>query len=133
MDKTDIDKLFELLKLLYPNARQVQAGNGVLKKTWRLVLEPYDYEAVKAATIDYARGNKFFPDPADLTMRCPVEAPKRETLRVVHREEDVDKLYAMAEEIEAKYSAVGIPGPSEALEMGWSFERWSLACSEAGI
>lgn len=133
MEQADVNRLFELLRQLYPNARQVQANNGVLKQTWGLVLEPYEYRQIRAAAIDYARGNKFFPDVADLTMGLPAAQRERSAPPVVHREEDVEKMAALAERLAAKYREAGVQPPSEAVEMGWTLERWSQACRAAGI
>ena len=63
MDKTERKKLFSLLRQFYPNAKQL---NPVTMTAWAAVLENYDYTPVKAAVLDYAAHNKYFPDLSDL-------------------------------------------------------------------
>lgn len=76
MDKTERKKLFSLLRQFYPNAKQL---NPVTMTAWAAVLENYDYEPVKAAALDYAAHNKYFPDLSDLLATLhkaqPVEEP----------------------------------------------------------
>ena len=64
MDKTDVVKLFSLLEILHPSGKK-PTGNPAIT-AWAMVLAPYDYEAVKAAAVKRARGNRFFPDPAEI-------------------------------------------------------------------
>ncbi len=73
MDKTERKKLFSLLRQFYPNAKQL---NPVTMTAWAAVLENYDYEPVKAAALDYAAHNKYFPDLSDLL--APVHAQQAE-------------------------------------------------------
>ena len=75
MDKIERKKLFSLLRQFYPNARQL---NAVTMTAWAAVLEGYDYAAVKAAVLDYAAHNKFFPDLADLLGSVPAAQPAAE-------------------------------------------------------
>ena len=63
MDKLERKKLFSLLRQFYPNAKQL---NAVTMTAWAAVLENYDYAPVKAAVLDYAAHNKYFPDLSDL-------------------------------------------------------------------
>lgn len=67
MDRNDTDRLFLLLAQFWPNKKV----DSDMKLAWSLALEPYGYADVKAAAIDYARRNKYFPDLADLTGGLP--------------------------------------------------------------
>ena len=66
MTKRDVEKLFSLLEQLFPEATR-KRKSPVRLSAWALALEPYAYEDVKAAAVEYARRKKFFPDIADLT------------------------------------------------------------------
>lgn len=72
MNRWDTDRLFTLLAQFYPNGRVTETK----KKAWALALEPYEYEAVKAAAVKYAAQNKYFPDLADLTGNLPQRGGK---------------------------------------------------------
>lgn len=72
MEKSDVERLFSLLECYYPNASQLK--NKRVQAAWCMAMEPYDYEAVKAAAVAYARRNKFFPDVADILSGLPEPA-----------------------------------------------------------
>lgn len=74
MDKAERKKLFSLLRQFYPNAKQL---NPVTMTAWAAVLENYDYTPVKAAVLDYAAHNKYFPDLSDLL--APLHAVQQGT------------------------------------------------------
>jgi len=63
MDNSAVKKLFTLLEQFYPNKKPSKN----LIAAWSLALEPYPYDAVKAAAVDHARKSKFFPDIQNLT------------------------------------------------------------------
>ena len=53
MDKRETTRLFRMLGELYPSAPEFSREESML--AWQLVLEPFDYEQVKAAAIEWAR------------------------------------------------------------------------------
>lgn len=65
MDKTDAGKIFDLLEQFYPNAAAIKDKKK--RYAWRLALEPYSFEDVRAAVLDYAAKGKYFPDLSDIT------------------------------------------------------------------
>lgn len=65
MDKPETVKIFDLLQQFYPQAAALKDKKK--RYAWRLALEPYAFEDVKAAVLSYARKGKFFPDLSDIT------------------------------------------------------------------
>lgn len=53
MDKRETTRLFRLLGELYPTAAEFTREKSML--AWQLVLEPFAYEDVKAAAVEWAR------------------------------------------------------------------------------
>lgn len=64
MDKRETTRLFRLLQQLYPNAVKFTEEEAML--AWQLVLEPFAYDEIKAAAVQYARINRHPPDPQEL-------------------------------------------------------------------
>lgn len=78
MTTSDAKKIARLLAAAY------SASSVIGKDTvpmWCVVLEPYKYEDVRAATVRYIATHKYYPRPAELLagLAPPSEAPKRET------------------------------------------------------
>ena len=67
MTKEDIDRLFRLLEIYFPNSPKVR--NNTLKSAWLLVLEPFDPSEVKKSLVSQLRESKFFPDPQSIAVR----------------------------------------------------------------
>lgn len=65
MTKGDVDRLFSLLRELYP--RQPQSETAERKLAWFLALEPYEYEAVRAAALAHARKSDYYPSVSEIT------------------------------------------------------------------
>lgn len=65
MTKGDVDKLFALLRELYP--RQAQQETAERKLAWFLALEPYDYDAVRASALAHARKSGYYPSVSEIT------------------------------------------------------------------
>ena len=70
MTKGDVDKLFSLLRELYP--RQPQSETAERKLAWFLALKPYEYEAVRAAALAHARKSDYYPSVSEITAGLPV-------------------------------------------------------------
>lgn len=73
MTRNDIENLFALLQIYFPNSGKPKDKR--LKSAWLLVLEPFSPEAVKTALAEHLRESTFFPDPQAIATRCPA-APK---------------------------------------------------------
>lgn len=69
MTEKDMDGLFDLLKLYFPNSPKT--GSNTLKKAWLLILEPYGRGDVKQALLKLLRANEHFPDPQKIAALCP--------------------------------------------------------------
>lgn len=69
MTAKDIDDLFDLLRLYFPNSPKT--GSSTLKKAWLLILEPYSRGDVKQALLRLLRENEYFPDPQKIAVLCP--------------------------------------------------------------
>ena len=84
MDREERQRIYTLLSQFYPNAKQLQSRETLT--AWGMVLERYDYEAVKASVLDYAAKSRFFPNLSDLTAGLtPAAAPeKKEQPRTAH-------------------------------------------------
>lgn len=82
MTKSDIDNLFALLEIYFPNSQKTR--NRQIKSAWALVLEPYDPKSVKSALVEHLRESKFFPDPQAIAVKCAmstgVKAGKNESV-----------------------------------------------------
>lgn len=68
MTKDDINGLFELLRIYFPNAGKT--ADNRLKAAWLLVLEPYEPQDVKRAVVEQLRSSPHFPDPQSIAVRC---------------------------------------------------------------
>ena len=68
MTAKDVDGLFQLLEIYFPNSSK--AKNKTLKSAWLLVLEPFPPEEVKRALAEQLRESRFFPDPQAVAVRC---------------------------------------------------------------
>lgn len=73
MDRTDIERLFNLLRIYFPNSRKT--GDEKLKSAWLRLLEPYSSEVVQKAVTDALRGNVNFPDPQKIAVLCEAAEP----------------------------------------------------------
>lgn len=79
MTREETKKLFQLLAALHPTTPPAMDSTTVA--VWQTVLEPWDYEAVRAAAIQRARTTALSPRaPGDLAKDLPgPEKPRRET------------------------------------------------------
>lgn len=64
MTKDERRKIYHLLSQFYPNAKQLK--DNVFLTAFALALERFSYDDVKKSVVDYAIGNKFFPDVSDI-------------------------------------------------------------------
>lgn len=73
MVREDIERVFALLKIYFPNSRKT--GDKQLKSAWLRLLEPYSPETVQKAVTDALRGNVNFPDPQKIAVLCETAEP----------------------------------------------------------
>lgn len=131
MTRQDTEKLFELLMALSVTWKPKK--NAAL--AWTLVLEPYDYETVKAATIRLQRKTAQIPLPAEIVREIEAQeaasAPEtEETDEPTPQEAEALKLYKI---ICATRKAKGLPEHlSEAHEYGMTAAELADKYDEAG-
>lgn len=133
MDKDERQKIYTLLSKYYPNARQLKDKHTLL--AWGYALQRFPYEAVKNAVIDYATGNKYFPDLADIT------APLAHSIRVdrpspgTARDAQLCALWRREmDRLRPLRRAAGLPvSPEEARAAGMSAARWWQQLEARGL
>ena len=129
MDRKDIGRLFNLMRKLYPNARRFSDDETML--AWHLVLEPFSYDEIKAAAVDYARANPHPPDPNELCGRYVVNEPVPE---IPDSDDAVEQLRTRWYERVKQRRALGLPATiTEAVEQGLSSAQWLAALDMAGV
>lgn len=79
MTKSDVDKLFSLLRELYP--RQPQSETAERKLAWFLALEPYGYADAKEATLAHARESDYYPSVSEIVNRIPKDEKEKNNNR----------------------------------------------------
>lgn len=72
MDKNDVEKLWTLLKELYP--RQKQKDTDDRRLAWELALKPFSYGAVRQAALAHARKSDYYPSVSELVGNMPRES-----------------------------------------------------------
>ena len=65
MENGEFEKIWRLMGILWPNAAAKKSE--VDKAVWRKALAGYTMQSVSDRIMAYAKGNKFFPDLADVT------------------------------------------------------------------
>lgn len=135
MNRKDMDNLFELLEIYFPNSKKTR--NKTLKSAWFLLLEPFDPETVKQALVDQLRENKFFPDPQSIASRCPPVLNKVGGYNNWWRQPSWQrqrKLLDKYAELAEKWRKCGIPSTlEEARSSGLSAEDWDRMTTECGL
>lgn len=136
MTAKDIDDLFALLKLYFPNSPKT--GSKKLKNAWLLVLEPYGRGDVKQALLKLLRTNAYFPDPQKIAALCPPppeENRQKKPPQVSQLElEEMRKFRAKWDRLVALRREAGIPATiREALAAGMVEEDWLDILAERGL
>lgn len=134
MEKKDIQRLFNLIETIYPNARQ-QPRTPADLEAWTLVLEPWAYEDVKQAVIVRARENRFYPDVYELAALLPKPKTPKAEENPMPEPSDVylEKFYAKYEALYERWKAAGVPTPSEAKKQGMTYADWESIAKGAGV
>lgn len=126
MNEADRKKIYTLLSKFYPNARQLQ--DRATLTAWGYVLENYPYDDVKAAVLEYAARNKYFPDLSDITGGLaplssepitPRHTPMGETER-----RHLAQIEAWQREWHEELRAKGLPNFREATQAGLTPGQW---------
>lgn len=133
MDKQDITKLFALLGMIYPNAKN-QTGS-VAVTAWQMILEPWNYEDAKQAVILRARENPFYPNPSELVPYLPKpETPNEEEAPMPEPSDAyLEKFHVREGEQRERWHEVGIPTPSEARKQGMTYAAWCALADMRGV
>lgn len=138
MTKEEIGKLFELLKIYFPNARKLEDER--LKSAWLFLLEPYRPETVRQAVAAALRESTYFPDPQKIAVRCqalePVQTPAKEA---EPRGNGLDWMAPYVRKLAARCSereeeqlhAAGCLTWPEAEAAGMEFSAWSREYHQA--
>lgn len=137
MNEADRKKIYTLLSKFYPNARQLQ--DRATLTAWGYVLENYPYDDVKAAVLEYAARNKYFPDLSDITggleasKPAAVSAPS--AFRALSPSERRQMLWsiAFARQLKATLAKAGLPTSAEAALQGMTYAQWHAAVEEARV
>lgn len=137
LTKEDVDNLFELLKLYFPNTQKVHSR--VLKNAWHLLLEPYGPNDVKEALTAQLRENRNFPDAQAIAVKCSafaVSTPETNAARCAPPTpaelKSHEKLISWQEQWHEELRQLGLPTLREALERGTSPRDWRLQLEGAG-
>lgn len=135
MVREDIERLFDLLKIYFPNSRKT--GDKQLQAAWLRLLEPYSPETVQKAVTDALRGNVNFPDPQKIAVLCETAepAPKELAAPVDYQRRYgetawmapyISKMAAnISREDAEEIHAAGLLTWGEAEKQGISFRDWS--------
>lgn len=130
MTAKDVDGLFQLLEIYFPNSPKVKSKT--LKSAWLLVLEPFPPEAVKRALAEQLRESRFFPDPQAVAVRCKLPPRTEQPAHTDSTQGDYSKeLNAMMTRLGPWYEAYkkalhdhGLPTAVEAKLSGISVLDW---------
>lgn len=125
MTKSDVGKLFSLLRELYP--RQPQPETAERSLAWFLALEPYTYEAVRAAALMHARRSDYYPSVSEIAAGLPVQEMQEKKPRGEH----AWMAQYMTPEYEARFPSSGVS--KYAREHGLSWDQAKSKMPENGL
>lgn len=135
MVREDIDRLFDLLKIYFPNSRKT--GDKQLQSAWLRLLEPYSPETVQKSVTDALRSNVNFPDPQKIAVLCetaepapkelpPAGNPQRTYKDTAWMAPYIRKMAAdISREDAEEIHAAGLLTWGEAEKQGVSFREWN--------
>lgn len=133
MDRTERQRIYDLLSRYFPNARQLKD-----KKTltaWGLALERFAYHDVKRAVISYAISNKYFPDVADITAGLAIADPAADAAPATPNRCGAVQARAAALFRQMLTERLGAHSLAELhrCTTGADYLRWSRECGAAGV
>lgn len=138
----EVNKLFDLLKDLHGKDKTRDKRTLAI---WATFLEPWSYSQVRAAAVERARSNRYYPDPGELTaflpaLDTPAGATKPQAVRGTDARQKAaqDRLFSrMREECERLIPlrrAAGIPATAEeAMAVGMTSLEWWRTLEAAGL
>ena len=138
LTREDTDKLFELFAFYRPKDPRLR--DNALRAVWALTLAPYSVDDVREAVVSYFRTQKYWPDPTDISSRCPQpELPKTQnfptpapTARYI--DPAVEALRERWQELRRQCRAAWVPGTWEdAKKAGLTWEAWMDILDERGL
>lgn len=127
LTREDTDKLFELFAFYRPKDPRLR--DNALRAVWALTLAPYSVDDVREAVVSYFRTQKYWPDPTDISSRCPQpETPKTQSLPTPtarYIDPAVESLRERWQELRRQRRAAGVPGTwEEAQKAGLTAATW---------
>ena len=128
MDREERQRIYTLLAQFYPKAKPLQSKETLT--AWGMVLERYDYEAVKASVLDYAAKSRFFPNLSDLTAGLTPAAALERAEEKPRTANPQMKPY-MTPEYEARFCDSGVSKYARAHGIPWEEARQAMQKEEA--
>ena len=135
MTREDTEKLFELLAFYRPKDPRLR--DNALRAVWALTLAPYSVDDVREAVVSYFRTQKYWPDPTDISSRCPQPAqtphqPPPPTGG--YKDPVIEKLRVRWQELCCQRRAAGLPATwEEAKKAGLTTAAWMENLEERGL
>lgn len=131
MNRSNVNGLFELLRIYFPNNKKLDSET--LKSAWLLLLEPYSTDIVRKAVVDALRESTNLPDPQKIAVKCEAIEPAERPSPSIENQSDyvwmipyIRKLAAAVTEQEAdEIHAAGLLTWGEAEAKGADFREWN--------
>ena len=137
LNTKEMDALWEMLGILRP--KDARLRNETLKLVWSRALEPYAWSDVHEAVLTHFRTQKYFPDVADITGRCPQPREPEALEAMRYRQPTAGERQRTAEMVcrwrsyRAALEAAGLPSLSQAQANGMRCADWDALTQGAGI
>lgn len=136
LTREDTDKLFRLLAFYRPNDPHLK--DNALRAVWALTLAPYSVDDVREAVVSYFRTQKYWPDPTDISSRCPQpETPKTQSLPTPtarYIDPAVESLRERWQDLRCQRRAAGVPDTwEETKKAGLPAAAWMDILDERGL
>lgn len=144
MTTAEVKKLFDLLRDLHGKDKPRDERTTAI---WAAVLEPWSYKQVRAAALERARENRYYPDPAELTEYLP-QIPRKtaagatrpqvtgasDAVAKAKQEAAYAAWFAAREKLSAKRRAAEIPATlADAETAGMTPTEWWKKLEMAGL
>lgn len=143
----EVNKLFDLLKDLHGKDKPRDKRTIAI---WSTVFEPWTYQQVRTAAVERARENRYYPDPAEITVFLPrPEMPYKPTAAGATVPQPCSGTDARAKEAQERLYArwkkeqdrliplrrdAGLPATmEEAGAAGMKYTEWMNALEAAGL
>ncbi len=127
MTSEEFGKLWILMGNLFPASPKTKSKNNRI--AWANVLKPYLFEDAAEAVTAWARKNKFFPDPTEISSQLTEEEPRGSIRRRSNNAWMAKYIHQNAaritDEDAEEIHAAGLLTWGEAEKQGMSFRDWS--------